>query len=197
MKKKRIKVDDNYKCDRIVKTLPYILKISELRKYLKVSTWSVRRWSGLFSDESRALPEFPKRTRMSQFRVWLFEVGAVEQYLHLEQGEIGSKVILDPLLTVKEVSEKVGRTEWTVYQWISQGKLRVIRIGHGRRVIRISPDHLKQFINDHKDWLEEYAPKPRKKRRRSSRSEKDKIGSSSSQHRHSQSLPGESRMGNI
>ena len=54
------------------------------------------------------------------------------------QNRIGSP--LPPLLTVKDVAELDGTSEKTVRRAIDAGLLEVLRIGPGKRLIRIHPD---------------------------------------------------------
>jgi excisionase family DNA binding protein len=54
----------------------------------------------------------------------------------------------DKLLTVKEVAERLGVTEPTVYSYIKRGLLRSVRMGEsaGRQMIRIDVESLNVFI---------------------------------------------------
>ncbi|MBH31848.1 MAG: hypothetical protein CMG71_07690 [Candidatus Marinimicrobia bacterium] len=51
------------------------------------------------------------------------------------------------LLTVEQVAKQLVVTKPTVYNWIKEGFLKSIRFG--RNTIRIAPDDLKTFIDEH------------------------------------------------
>ena len=47
------------------------------------------------------------------------------------------------MLTIKEVANRYGVTEWTIRDWIRRGKLRAVRLGH--RTVRIEASELEDF----------------------------------------------------
>jgi len=51
------------------------------------------------------------------------------------------------LLTVAQVAEKLSVDKQMVYQLIKDGLLKSIRLGY--KTIRVAPDDLKQFIEQH------------------------------------------------
>ena len=51
----------------------------------------------------------------------------------------------EPLLSIEQTAEYVGVTPYAVRRWINDGELRCVRVN--RRVVRIAPDHLRDFID--------------------------------------------------
>lgn len=49
------------------------------------------------------------------------------------------------MLTVKEVSKKLNVSTRTIYRYIKDGKIQVIKLNH---IIRIEEDALSKFIDD-------------------------------------------------
>ncbi len=61
---------------------------------------------------------------------------------------INTQIIPNPL-TIDEVAEIVGVHRDTVKQWLQDGKLGSVRIGH--RTIRIMPDALDKFLREREE----------------------------------------------
>ena len=49
------------------------------------------------------------------------------------------------MLTIKEVAEKFGVHEQTVYRWVYKGKLKAIKVGGG---LRVTEEQLKEFVEE-------------------------------------------------
>ncbi|KKK46851.1 hypothetical protein LCGC14_3161080 [marine sediment metagenome] len=47
------------------------------------------------------------------------------------------------MLTIKEVAEKFGVHEQTVYRWVYSGKLKAIKVGG---LLRVTEEQLKEFV---------------------------------------------------
>jgi excisionase family DNA binding protein len=54
--------------------------------------------------------------------------------------------MIQPLLTVAMVAERLHVSRTTIYQLVESGRLRVHRIGSGRGAIRISEDQLVEYL---------------------------------------------------
>lgn len=50
------------------------------------------------------------------------------------------------LLTVGEVAERLRMAKGSIYRWISQGKLRHVKLGH--RAVRVRVSDLEAFIEE-------------------------------------------------
>lgn len=51
------------------------------------------------------------------------------------------------LLTVRQVAQRLGVTEWTIYQWSAKGRLPCIRMS--RRALRFSEADIAKFQAQH------------------------------------------------
>ena len=51
------------------------------------------------------------------------------------------------MLTVKQVSERLGVSAQLVYSLASSGKLRCYRVGTGRGVLRFTEEHVAAYLN--------------------------------------------------
>ena len=70
----------------------------------------------------------------------------VYEIMFVQFIRIGRCLAMDNLLPVSEVSKRLGGiSKWTVYAWLSQGKLRRTKVG-GRTMIRES--ELAKVIRD-------------------------------------------------
>jgi len=63
---------------------------------------------------------------------------------HHTKGGTMTEQKVERLLTVAEVAELVQMAEGSVYRWISQGKLRHVKLGH--RAVRVRASDLEEFI---------------------------------------------------
>jgi excisionase family DNA binding protein len=50
------------------------------------------------------------------------------------------------MLTVQEISDYMGVTKITVKSWITAGNIKAFKIG---KTYRITPEHFKEFIDQH------------------------------------------------
>lgn len=50
------------------------------------------------------------------------------------------------LLTVGEVAERLRMAKGSIYRWISQGKLKHVKLGH--RAVRVRPGDLEAFLEE-------------------------------------------------
>lgn len=67
------------------------------------------------------------------------------------------------MLTVKAVAEKLACSPATVYSLIASGKLRCYRIGTLHGAIRISDEHLSEFLGKAEPKVTPSAPRSRLK----------------------------------
>ena len=51
------------------------------------------------------------------------------------------------VLTVRQVSERLGVSPALVYNLVALGKLRSYRVGNGRGVIRFSEEHISAYLS--------------------------------------------------
>jgi excisionase family DNA binding protein len=51
-----------------------------------------------------------------------------------------------PYLTTREVADRLGVSELTVRRRIAEGELPAVRLGHGRRALRIRPADLEAAL---------------------------------------------------
>jgi excisionase family DNA binding protein len=51
------------------------------------------------------------------------------------------------LLTARQVAQRLGVCEWTVYQWAAKGRIPCIRMS--RRALRFSEDDITKFEMQH------------------------------------------------
>jgi len=64
---------------------------------------------------------------------------------HTESNTAG--ILLEPLLTYRQVAELLGVTDRTVWELVRKGELKKVQVG---RSVRVDPVDLRQFIEDSK-----------------------------------------------
>jgi excisionase family DNA binding protein len=80
-------------------------------------------------------------------RAKIKEIIGAKRMDELRRQSNGQRPGPQPLLSIPEVANILGVSEWTLRQWLSQRRLPFIKVG---RLTKIRPEDLEAFIQRHR-----------------------------------------------
>jgi len=138
--------------DRIALTYPGYLTFRQFANYLQVTRTSLKNWSGWYrSHKEYEVKDFPKPVIYG--RHFVFKIPEIEEYLGIE---IGSAILLDPLMPVEQVARRLKRNKRVIWKWVEEGKLKPVRFGN--RVTRFQQNEVERFKKENEEWLKKFDP---------------------------------------
>ena len=120
----------------------------ELAEFLKVTRKCLSYWVAMKWEKRWKIDDFPRPEQIKGLNKYIpaFRVTDIYTYLNLELPRFQNDIyFIEPLLTIKEVSQLIERNERTVKRYIYEDKeLPVLYIGN-RQLVRIQNRDLKEF----------------------------------------------------